>query len=186
MNLNDIQLDQQKKILIVIFAVLIIYVDSSYILKPQMAGLNSLNPKIARLERDLKNLNRDLDNMRNNKNKPNQDANKIVNRSSKIIAESQISGLLQDISTQANKFDVKIIQIRPARDMTKTAVIGDKLIPVLINLDLICDYHSLGKFINSLENDLVFMGVFDFKISTQVPDYIKQKVTLVIRTYVSK
>lgn len=184
--LNNIQLDKQKKILIVIFAVLIIYVDTTYILKAQMGGLNSLNPKIARLERDLKNLNRDLDNMRNAKNKPLGEKNKIVNKSSKLISENQVSGLLQDISVAANKFDVKIIQIRPEREIEKSSIPGDKLTPVLINLDLVCDYHSLGKFINSLENSLVFMGVVELKIATQIPDYIKQKVSLVVRTYVSK
>jgi Tfp pilus assembly protein PilO len=184
--LNNIQLDKQKKILIVIFAVLIIYVDTTYILKAQMGGLNSLNPKIARLERDLKNLDRDLDNMRNAKNKSSGDVNKIVNKSSKLISENQISGLMQDISVAANKFDVKIIQIRPTREIGKSAIPGDKLTPVLINLELVCDYHSLGKFINSLENSLVFMGIVELKIATQIPDYIKQKVTLVIRTYVFK
>lgn len=186
MSLNDIQLDQQKKIMIVIFAVLIIYVDTSYILKPQIAGLNNLNPKIARLENDLKNLNRDLANMRSAKNKPAQDANQAANRSTKIISESQISGLLQEIAIVANKFDVKIIQVRPARDTSKAALPGDKLIPILINLDLVCDYHSLGKFINRLENDPVFMGITDFKIAADAVDLIKQKISLVVRTYVYK
>lgn len=186
MNLNTIQLDKQKKILIVIFVILIVYADPNYILKAQMAGLKSLNPKITRLERDIKNLNRDLENMRTSKRRPILEVAKTVSRSSKIITESQISGLLQDLSSAANKFDVKIIQIRPSRDTAKSVIPGDKFTPILVTLDLICDYHSLGKFINNLENSLVFMGVSELKISTQVPDYIKQKVTLVIRTYVSK
>ena len=43
MNLINIQLDKQKKILIVIFLVLIAYLDIAYILKAQLAGLKSLN-----------------------------------------------------------------------------------------------------------------------------------------------
>jgi len=185
MNLSQIQLDKQKKILIVIFAVFIAYVDTSYILKAQMAGLKSLTPKVARLEKDLKNLNRDLENMRIAKGKPALEAAK-ANRSSRIITENQISGLLQDISSSANQFDVKIIQIRPLRETGKSVIPGDKFASILINLDLICDYHNLGKFINSLENSPVFMGVAELKISTRIPDYLKQKATLVIRTYVSK
>lgn len=186
MNLANIQLDKQKQVLIIIFCVLIVYADINYILKAQIAGLKSLDPKISRLEKDLKNLNRDLENMRVAKGKPALEARKSASRSSKIITESQVSGLLQDISSEANKFDVRIIQIRPSRETGKPLIAGDKFTPTLINLDLICDYHNLGKFINSLENSPVFMGVAELKISARMPDYLKQKVTLVIRTYVSK
>ncbi len=186
MNLANMQLDKQKKILIIIFCVFIVYADMNYILKAQIGGLKSLTPEVTRLEKDLKNLNRDLENMRVSKSKPALEAYKTVNRSSKIITESQVSGLLQDISSAANKFDVKIIQIRPSRETGKSVIPGDKFTPILINLDLICDYHNLGKFINSLENSPVFMGVAELKISARMPDYLKQKVSLAIRTYVSK
>lgn len=186
MNLANIQLDKQKRVLIIIFCVLIVYVEANYILKAQIAGLKSLDPKISRLENDLKNLNRDLENMRVAKGKPALETRKAAGSSSKIITESQISGLLRDISSEANKFDVRVIQIRPLRETEKSAIPGDKLTPVLINLDLICDYHHLGRFINSLENSPVFMGVAELKISAQIPDYLKQKVGLVIRTYVNK
>jgi len=186
MNLSQIQLDKQKKMLIVIFAVLIVYVDTSYILKAQMAGLKSLTPKITRLEKDLRNLNRDLGNMRTAKSNPVLEASKAAKKPATIISESQVSGLMQDISNAANKFDVQIIQIRPLRETGKSVIPGDKFTPILINLDLICDYHNLGKFINNLENSAVFMGVAELKISARVPDYLKQKVSLVIRTYASK
>lgn len=187
MSIANIQLDKQKKILIAIFFVLIAYVDINYILKAQLAGLKSLNPKIVRLENDLKNLNRGLENMRNSKGKQGI-SQKPALKSVKIISEGQISGLLQDISSEANSSGIKIIQIRPIRapQGVKSAVVSDKLIPILINLELACDYHNLGRFINRLENSDVFMGVQEMKISTQLPDYLKQKVTLVIKTYVVK
>ncbi len=187
-NLSSIQLDNQKKILIVIFCVLISYVDLSFIIKAQMAGLKSLDPKITRIERDLANLNRDLESMRVFENKQGASLQKAVIKSSKILSESQISGLLDDISKAANKFDIKISQIRPSYEVkiTKPAGAADKFTPYLINLDMACDYHALGRFINFLENSPVFMGVQELKISTQIPDYMKQKVNLVIKTYVNK
>jgi len=188
MNLNDIVLDKQKKILIVIFCALIIYVDTAFILKIQTGGINSLNPKIAKLKTDLNNLNRSLDNMRAAKGKQGLAAVKTIIRSSKILSEDQVSGLLQDISIEANKFDIKVDQIRPSRETvnTKNANLGDKFVPILINLDLTCGYHNLGKFINGLENFLVFLSAQELKISTQLPDYMKQKVVLVLKTYVTK
>ncbi|MFA6358216.1 MAG: type 4a pilus biogenesis protein PilO [Candidatus Omnitrophota bacterium] len=188
MNLANIQLDKQKKILIVIFCVLIAYVDLNYILKAQVAGVNSLGPKINRLEKDLVNLNRNLESMRSAKNKDGLALQKTARRSSKIIPENQISGLLQDIAKEANKFEIIISQIRPSYEVKtqKPGEAGGKFIPYLINLDLTCDYHNLGKFINALENFPVFIGVQELKISTQLPDYMKQKVNLVLKTYVTK
>jgi len=188
MNLNQIQLDKQKKILIVIFCILIIYVDSAYILKSQLAGIKSFDPKIARLKDDLNNLNRGLSNMRAAQSKQGLATKKVIARSSKIILEGQLSGLLQNISSQANKFDIQIGQIRPSREklVTKGAVGQDKMIPVLINLDLICDYHNLGRYINQLEGLDVFLSVQELKISSQIPEYMKQKVVLVLKTYVNK
>ncbi len=188
MNLANIQLDKQKKILIVIFCIFIVYVELTYILKAQISGSNSSNPKITRLEKDLKNLNRDLANMRSSKGKLGSAVQKPVLKSSKILTEGQISGLLQDISNEANKLNIRIIQIRPSRETqtAKSTLPSDKLVPILINLDLICDYHNLGRFINQLETSDVFMGVQEMKVSTRLPDYLKQKVVLVIKTYVFK
>ena len=188
MNLSSVQLNKQKKILIVIFFVLIAYVDYSYILKGQRAGLSSLDSKIVRLKADLANLNRGLENMRLSKLKPFAPGQKKVSRSSRILRESQVSELLQEISNAANKFDIKITQLRPSRpaQKEKSAVGQDKLTALLINLELVGDYHNLGKFIQVLENSSIFMGVLDLEISTQLPDYMKQKVTLVLKTYVTK
>ncbi len=188
MNLNSVELNKQKKILIVIFCFLIIYVDTSFILKSQISGINRSNPKIIKLKSDLINLNRSLDKMRAAKGQPGLAAQKVINRSFKILTEGQISGLLQDISSQANKYDIQIGQIRFSREVVnvKSAIGGNKLTPILINLDLICSYHNLGKFINELESSSVFLSVQDMNISTQLPDYMKQKVTLVLKTYVTK
>ena len=188
MNLTNLQLSKQKKILIVIFFLVIAYVDYNYILKAQRAGLSRLDPKIARLKTDLANLNRGLENMRSSKTKPGAAGQKKVMRSSRILREGQISELLQEISTAANKFDIKITQLRPSRQAQKekSAIGQDKLNSMLINLDLVSSYHSLGRFIQALENSPVFMGVQELEISTQLPDYMKQKVTLVLKTYVAK
>ncbi len=189
MSFPNIQLDKQKKILIIIFVVLFTYVDLNYVLKAQTNGLKSADTKIARLNSDLTKLNKDLASMRLANTSAASKAEKTSLKSSKLLAENQISGLLQDIASSANKFNVKIFQIRPNREVqanTNSAPGQDKLTGYLINLDLICDYHNLGRFINALENSLVYMGIQELKIVTQLPDYMKQKVTLVVKTYVIK
>ncbi len=188
MNLANIQLDKQKKILIVIICIIIFYLDSNFILKAHLAGLKNLDVKIVKLESDLTNLGRDLANMRASKGKQGLGTQKEVIKSTEIISEGQISGLLHDISSEANKFDIKIVQIRPSRQdqNAKSSMLGSKFTALLINLELICDYHNLGKFINTLENSLIYMGVGALKISTQLPYYMKQRVSLVLETYVTR
>ena len=188
MNLTNIQLDQQKKILIVIICALIVYVDFNFILKAQIAANASLNPKLSGLKSQLASINRDLEKMRLTQGKQAPVTTKVATKSSQIIPEGQISGLLQDISSQANKFDINIVQIRPIRESSNNKPVSgqDKFMPLSVQLDLICDYHNLGKFINALENSLVFMGVQELKISTQLPDYLKQRVSLMLKTYVTK
>ncbi len=188
MNLAKIQLDKQKKTLIVIVCAVIIYLDATVILKTQIAALNSLNPKITRSKSDLVNLNRDLIKMRASKGGQGEAAQKATIKSFRLLLEGQLAGLLRDISSEANKFDIKISQIRPGREIqaAKSAAAGDKFTPVLINLDLTGNYHNLGKFINSLENFPVFLNVQELKVSTRVSDYMKQKIILVLKTYVAK
>jgi len=186
--ISSVQLNKQKKILIVIFLVLIAYGDISYVLKAQRAGLSGLDSKISRLNTGLANLNQGLEHMRLSKLKPDLAAQKKVIRPSRILRESQASELLQEISTAANKFDIKIAQMRTIRQAQKEkpAIGQEKLTLMLINLEMICDYHNLGRFIQALENSPVFMGVEELEILTQLPDYMKQKVTLVLKTYVTK
>jgi hypothetical protein len=188
MNLINFGLNKQKKIIIAVCLVLIAYVDGASILKAQRAGISRLDPKIARLNADLANLKTGLEKMRLARENPGSSVQKKAARSLRILAQSQISELLQEISTAANKFDIKITQLRPSRQAQKekSAPGQDKLIPMLINLDMTCDYHNLGRFIQALENSAVFMGVQELEISTQLPDYMKQKVALVLKTYVTK
>jgi len=189
MSLPNPREENQKKILVMIVCVAALYIDFNYILKAQFQGLKNVELKAAKIKDDLDKLNRDLSNMQVLKNKKSsEDARGAGGKSLRILTEGQLADLLEDISTQANKLNITINQIRPSRESQAAKAItpGDKFIPLLINLDLVCDYHNLGKFINILENSPVFMAVQELKISTQLPDYLKQKVILTLRTYESK
>lgn len=181
------QLDKQKKILLLIVFSLLVYLDYSYVLKAQLAGISVTGAKIAKLKTDLDGLTRDLDNMRSAKNGALPAADK-PSDSAKLIAEGQIPALLQDISVAANRFGIKVTQMRPSRQekKEKTPAGQEKFETVLIDLEMVGDYHSLGRFIQALEASPVFMEVRGMEISTQLPDYLKQKISLALRTYVIK
>ncbi|MFA5275362.1 MAG: type 4a pilus biogenesis protein PilO [Candidatus Omnitrophota bacterium] len=186
--LNEIHLDKQKKILVVIFCVILAYVDISFVLKPQLTFLNKLSSRIGKYKADLAGFEKD--NLEMRKIKSNPALMKVKPQGmKKIIADSEIGGLLQDISDSANKLDVKILQMKPLKE---NAAAGDKVpgvekfIPLTIILDTVCDYHQLGKFINTLEAGDIYIKVAEIKISAQSTDYFKQKASLIIKTYVKK
>jgi Tfp pilus assembly protein PilO len=128
-------------------------------------------------------LSRDLIAMQQSKTKQ-----EVVTKAKEIISEGQLPWLLQEISDIANKFEVKITQIKPSQDVkSQEEIIAPvKLFPLFITLDLSCGYHSLGSFINELENANRFIAIKDMRISRSSSDYLHQSITLVLKTYVKK
>ena len=186
-NLDRLVLDKKKLLFVVLISLAVIFLDISYLLKMQLAGLRKAGPKVSKLKNDLSNLNIGLQSMESLKNK--EKAEKQTNAASlkKIISEGKITALLQDISETAKKNGIRISQIKHAADPGGAKQIGtEKLLSYLISLDFICDYHTLGKFLNELENGQIFVSVQDLRITPGEQDAIKQKVYVGLRTYVRK
>jgi len=177
-------LDNKKIALILIASLMLLYLDINFLFKAQMNGFKKSAEELTKTGNDLKILDAGLKNMREvkskQKNLPENQA-----KVKKIIFESQLVSLLQDISKIGNANNVKILQIKPSRDTLK-APAASKFSPVSISLDLICGYHNLGKFINDLENDQAFISVESLKIEAQPDDALRQKVSLILKTYVKK
>lgn len=175
-------LDSKKIVLIIIISVMFLYLDFAYLLKAQSEGLKKISGEVGKINNDLKGLEMGLKNMDairlQQKNLPRKNAKK-------MISESQFSSLLHDISKIGNAHNVRILYIKHSREMQKGAV-APKLIPVFINLDLVASYHDLGKFINGLENDRIFISVESFKIEARPEETLKQRVSLTLKTYVTK
>lgn len=188
--LEKLELDNKKLILIILIFVIFLYADFNFLLKIQLAALKTSEPKIASLKKDFDNLRKDLVKMQELKKKQIEPGQKTLLRLKKIISSEQLTSLLQDLSNIANKNDIKIEQIKPSKEgqalkQGKIALI-DKFQPVLITLDLTCDYHHLGKFINDIEDGENYVAIQGMKIKSQPNEYFKQKVNLVLKTYVKK
>ena len=188
--MNELELDSKKLFLIFLVSAVVLYVDFSYILKSQLAGLSKNSVELAKRQSELSILEKDLMNMQNIKSKQTLPDQKGLLNSKRLITESQISTLLQDISNLANSNDVRILQVKPSRDQNlapnaKTNTISGAS-PLYVTLDLLGGYHQLGKFINDLENGQTFVMVQDIKIESQKENLLKQKATLTLKAYVKK
>jgi len=170
---------------------LVLFIDFAFIIKLQFRYIKGVTPKIVQLKTNIDNFSRDLarmQDMQSRKVKSKQEKGPTVK---KIISQEEIPLLLQFISNIANKYNIRIMQIRPSRDVAKTKedkaqTAALKFGPFSIALVLSCDYHRLGQFINDLENAEYLFSVEELRISPGPVDYLNQNVNLVLRTYVNK
>lgn len=188
--LEKLDLDNKKLIMIIMILLIFLYLDYNFLLKLQFAALKTSEPKILSLKKDLDNLSKDLEKMQELKKKQIVPDQKALSKIKKIVPSEQLASLLQDLSNIANKNDIMIEQIKPSKEAQgpkQEKIVGiDKFQPVLITLDLTCDYHHLGKFINDIEEGQTYILVQGMKIKSQPGEYFKQKVNLLLKTYVKK
>ncbi|OQB16564.1 MAG: Pilus assembly protein, PilO [Candidatus Omnitrophica bacterium ADurb.Bin205] len=172
-------LDNKKLTLIFIVSAMVIYLDFNFLLKNQASSSARMGKEITRIKNDMKALDTGLKKM--------QEARAVKAgpkvKSKKVIFEPELPALLNDISKLANFNNVRITQIKPARDLQKSPA---KFSPVLISMDIIGGYHNFGRFINSLENNEVLMSVEGFKIEPLPKDPLRQKIAVTVKTYVRK
>ncbi len=187
--LNELKLDNKKIFLIVLACLLILYIDFTFIIKLQLQGIRTLTPKVIKMKKDIDNLAKDLSSMQDLERKAGKDKAQIESlRPKEIISEDKILLLLQEISDLANKNQVKIMQINTSRDKKapEEIIAGERLSPIIITLDLTCGYHSLGTFINALENARQFIDVQDMKIIRDPRNYLLLNANLILKTYAKK
>jgi len=186
---DSLDLDNKKLLLIAIVAIVVFYIDFSFILKVQMNSINKLNSKIKTVKQDLTNFERDYKSLQDFNKRQGMSSSAKEVRPKRLIFEYQVASLLQDIAKSANANNIRIVQMKNSKEpqvkSDKSGAIG-KFPALFITLDLICDYHSLGKFINDLENGDVFVAVQDLRINYQEQDPNKQKVVLILKSYVKK
>lgn len=183
------KLDNKKILLIALICILLVYTDFRLIMRMQFAGLGKITPKIIKLKKDINNLAKDLEKMQELKNR--QTSQKEVSgslMSKEIVSEDKVPLLLQAIADTANKNKVKITQMNTATDTKRQEEIiaGEKVLPVMLKLDLSTAYHSLGGFINGLQKERQFLEVLDMKIVRNPNDYFLQNVNLTLKTYVKR
>ena len=180
------QQDKQRLILFAVIGIIVLALDYQFLAALSRKG-KAMNKKIVALKNNINTFGKDFSKMRELKAKQAQTKEFLIPRIKKILPEEQKVSLLQDISDIANKNNVKILQMNPVSDpKQEKPFLGGKIAPLYITLDLICDYHSLGRFVNGLENAETLMSVQDLKITKDSGDFLKEKITMVVRAYVKK
>lgn len=186
---KKIPLDNKTLLLIGVAITIIIYVDWTFILRPQIQKTSKLTIKIKAIKTDLARLRRDLSDMDSLKSKTGYGTSF---KAKELVAAGNLPLLLKEISDLAKKNQVKIMQIKPTwetKDIKSSPANPSKnqsLNVGLIALDISSDYHHIGGFINDLENYKTFLVVDELKIAANANNFLKQDVKLVLKTNVKK
>ncbi len=187
---EDLKSDKKKLIFVVLAGAIFLFVDFRFLLNGQISILKRTSPEITRLKADLDKLSLDYARMQDLKNKK-PDPVKVTLKVKRIISLEEIASFLQEVSDLAAKNDCKITKMQalkeaPGSKSDKLARDEVKATPLLISLEMFSAYHNLGKFLSDLEKAQTFVGVQNLKIVSQTTDYLKQKVSLDLKTYVKK
>ena len=179
--LKDIRSDKQKLIAVAVAFAVIVYVDVSFVLKGQAKNLSVVKTKVAQLDADIRSVKRDAAIVQQNQSKVNTNF-----KVKKLVSEGELLSLLEQISQIAKDNSVRVSQINPQKSGRPPQKAGQKqsaVIPVLIKLDIDCAYHSLGAFINDIENGEYAVSTEDIRI---VPEGSggRERVMLTLKTYV--
>jgi len=184
-NLNA--LDNKKILVILLLSVMSLSVDYNFFIRAQLEGVKSLDQKIKRLKEDTVKVNRDAALL---KKKQAETAQGVILKVKKMISKGEIPLLLQEMNSIANKNNVRITQIKPSAEVVtkdqKQAKDSGNFTSILITLDVSCDYHGLGKFLNNLENADYFFAVQEMRITEDPNNYFYQNANLVLKSYVRK
>jgi len=183
---NTLELDSKKVILIALVCAVIIYVDFAFLIKMQFRSIGNITAKIITLKKDIDTLDKNLVLMQQSQNKP-----AISKKIKKPISESEMPQLFQKISDIANKYNVKIQELKPAKDTKEAKTKGSTPAQksdfnvTLLTLDVLSGYHELGGFLSELENADEFIAVENLKIIPQEEGF-KHSAKILLRAYVSK
>lgn len=183
--------EQQKKIVLTaIVACIILYVDFAYVLRLQLNNLKSISGKLRQVKVSLNQYNKNSTYYKDLQEAFDRLKNKHRDIEKYVFSDTDLPLFLDDLSKRAYSFDVKIMQVKPQSGSSAKAKGADKALtsnfhPLLLEFDLACGYHQLGKFLSALEaNPLV--EVSQIKINSESRESTKQKVALTLKLYAQK
>ena len=104
----------------------------------------------------------------------------------RILSEEEIPLIMENISHLARKNDVRINQIMPLKEALKEVLDTEEgkylSLPILVNSR--AAYHDLGRFVNDIENDKIFMSILAFDIAASGDDPKNHSVRITIKAFV--
>lgn len=185
------QLDRTKMLIILAACALLIVADIALGIGMQVRRVGEVGKQAAQTRKEIKELGSKLDDMKKNVE---QSRKKL--HSKKVISESELPALIQYVTGLASDHAIKLMQINTEKaaatqetkkkSSKKQDSQAASSMAVVLRFDLMATYHQLGSFIGRLESSEYVIFVDELRIVRDTNDPLKEKVSLVLKTYVKK
>ncbi len=142
--------------------------DYFLLMRPQLSSSAKASQEIKKLAGDFKKAKEDLAKSGGYQKEVDRLKEKFESMSRKVKSKEEVSLILERVSRLAYKNGIKIDQMVPNSQEIEVLVKNNdrsySALPILVEAKT--GYHNLGKFINDIERDDMFLTVDSFTIST--------------------
>ena len=195
MNLNILEklpfripeLNEKNRHYFVIGIIVFVFLADYFLLaRPQLNTLIKLSPKIANLNKDIKQGKSDIEKINEYQSKVEELNKKLAAVGDRVITKEEIPILLDEISRLANASKIQINQLSPVKEAQELLLenADGKYYSIPVELTGRGRYHDVGRFLNRLESDRIFMRVADFSIAGTNDDSMLQAAKATIQAFI--
>jgi len=186
MDLDFKNLSKEKKqwlflISLGILVVFVLYIN--FLLKPTIAGLKDVSPKVSKLAFEIQR----VEDWTKKKPRMQRELTKLRSEISRyegmLPSEKEIPALLEELSQMARESHVKIIGIRPGKNVASEPGKESFYQEIPISIKAKSGYHQLGVFISKLEGADRLFAVRDIKIKSNIQTPKKHDVSLTVSSF---
>lgn len=180
----------KELILFIILSIVIVITDFSFVFKMQWKNLLGLKPQLVEARKKIKEFSGDVYRADTFKRRLDELEEAVAAKKKGIIDEEAIPAIMNEISKMADSSNLKIMQIRPQKEMRNpekfTVDKAKEYYTLPIYIIAQGPYHSLGKFLNQLESSQYFIKVVSLDIFPQAGATLGLDIKLSVNIYVAK
>lgn len=177
----------EKNLYILFFAVLLlIFVLDFYVLmQPQLNALYKLTPNIKSREEDIAKTKDDISRLNQYKSEIERLSEEVEKVGSSVKSKEEVSIILEQLSSMADKNNVKIDQITPDfQEQSKILENKDYVYYKLpISIDARGGYHHFARFVNQLETSDIYLKISAFSIA-YLPESKQNTIKLTVESII--
>jgi len=175
--------EKRQGVLIVFLGLIVLWFYFNFLLGPAIGKTRSLGGEIKTLRQNLETIKNAITKLPELERKTVYLRSKTQELKIRFPSQSELPGLLEQISELAEKAEVEILEISPRKTQAEesSSEIYEEL-PILMTAT--SGYHELGAFINQLENSERIFTVKEIHIRTNPSNSKRHHVNLVLSTFV--
>ena len=185
---NITKLIKEKNQVLVLFILVSAIILAAYFyffLKPEIGALQKVLPKVAGLNKNIKEVDKLIDNIDSFKTRIADLKEKVGQYETRLPTKKEISSILNHLSALASQEDIKITGIKELKTIKVEMQEGEQAYSgVPIEIDMKSGYHQLGKFISEIENSDRLMKIDDLEIKSTSENLTEHNVKLIISSFV--